>query len=97
MEPNTTPQTSMKEKKDGKIWLIILALVILVLIVLFVMDNTTKAPANQETGVAETEQIVNSVDEVDNTASILQQLKNIDIGSVENDLIDIDADIQSVQ
>lgn len=97
MEPNTTPQVSMEEKKNGKIWLIILALVILVLIVLFAMGNTTKAPVNQETGMTQTEQTATSVDEVDNTASIEQQLKNIDMGSVESDLTGIDADVKSVQ
>ncbi|MFA5870360.1 MAG: hypothetical protein WC842_00490 [Candidatus Paceibacterota bacterium] len=94
MESNPTQQSP--EQKNGKLWLIILALVILVFIVLFAMGGTTKAPSNQETGAVSTKQAT-SVDEVDNTASIEQQLKNIDIGDVGNDMKDINADVQSIQ
>jgi hypothetical protein len=97
MEPNVTPQKSPEEKKEGKLWLIILALVILVFIVLFAMGNTTKAPANKETGAVPTEQTTTSANEADNTASIEQQLKNIDLGDVGNDMKGIDADVQSIQ
>jgi len=98
MEPNVTPQQSPEEKKNGKLWLIILALVILVFIVLFAMGRTTKAPVSEETGmVQKNEQTATSVEEVDNTASIEQQLKNIDVGDVGNDLTGIDADLKSVQ
>jgi|GEM_PF-2407843 len=97
MEQNTTQQTSVEEKKNGKLWLIILALVILVSIVLFAMGNTTKAPVSQETGKATTEQTATSVNEVDSTASIEQQLKNIDIGDVGNDMKNINAEVNSIQ
>ena len=90
MEQNI-PTGPQEGEKGGKLWLIILVLVILVGIVLFAMSNTTKAPENPTTGLIE------NVGEVDNTASIEQQLKNIDLGDVSNDMKPVNDGIDSVQ
>ena len=97
MEQNT-PTGPQEREKSGKLWLIILILVILVGIVLFAMSNTTKAPdANTVGAIQENTQATASVQEVDNTASIEQQLKNIDLGNVSNDMKPVNDGVNSVQ
>lgn len=85
------PTQPQGEEKNGKLWLVIFILIVLVCIVLFAMGKTTNAPQTPTTGFVENK------GEADNTASIEQQLKGIDLGDVSSDMKTIDQTVDSVK